>query len=192
MSLGAVLSGVALSSIEASVSEAYNVSLQSTINAHRIERVFATLLTIEHEDLEEPVRVCDDYIDLLSTDVPGIISRGMEFIQFPFSFVLPNQEEDSPPRAKLTIDNVSREIIAVLSQINSPPTIKFELILSDAPDVVEIVYDHFRLNSVSFDALTIEGELVIEQFESEMYPKGSFIPSGFPGLYRGSVTEETI
>lgn len=188
--LGTALSGTPLGGSYATMAVVNN--LQSVINQHNIDQAFAMLITLSHEDLTDDVRVTDDFIELLSSDVPGVISRGMEFIQFPFTVALPNQEEDTPPRTKLVIDNVSREITATLSEITSPPALKFELVLSNAPDTVEIVYDGFILNSVSFDALTIEGDLVIEQFESELYPQGSFLPSGFPGLYRGSVTEETV
>lgn len=170
-------------------SSGVGTSLAQVVASRHIGKAFILLLTIEHDDLTVPIRVADDALLTLSTGVPGVISRSVEFVQLPFRFTLPNQESDSPPRAKIVVDNVSREITAALANISSPPTLMLEIVLSDFPDVVEISLADFKLETVSYDALTIEGDLTIEQFESEPWPKGSFLPSGFPGLFRGSVTE---
>lgn len=133
------------------------------------------LLTISHPSISPPIR--------LVNNTENITSNGNEFIAFPFTPVWADSREDAPPRARLTIDNVSREIAQAIRSITSPPTVTMQLILASAPDVIEQPLPDFKLRNVTWDAGKVSGELTVEDFTAEPYPAGVFSPASFPGLF---------
>lgn len=148
-------------------------------------QVFIVLLTISHAALAEDIRVSSDPTQALPSneDNRGTISNDLEYVYIPFTFIFPNQEADSPPRCKIKVSNISREIGTAIRSINSAPTVNVKVVLSGDPDVVEIELPDFKLLSVIGTVLEVEGELTVEHFEEEPYPAGRFNPSGFPGLF---------
>lgn len=151
--------------------------------AQNTDEVYTTLVTIDHADLTEPIRVTQDPMEELSTGVKGVISRGNEFVALPFDFIMPNQDGNKSPRARLKIDNISREIVAGARAISSPATVTVEIVMSSSPDTVEAVLDGFKLRDITYDSFTVEGDLTIELFEDEPFPAGRMTPSRFPGAF---------
>ena len=156
---------------------------RSNLYAQNTDEVYTTLLTIDHADLLEPIRVTQDPKEELSTGVRGIISRGDEFVALPFEFVMPNQDGNRSSRARLKIDNISREIVAAARAISSPASVMVEIVMSSTPDVVEATLDGFKLRDITYDSFTVEGDLTIELFEDEPFPAGRMTPSRFPGIF---------
>lgn len=139
------------------------------------DEVFIVLLTISHPKLLPPLRVCSDSSD--------IVSRGNTFISYPFAITLPSDEESAPPKASITIDNVSKDIVDVLRTIDSPAEFTIEIIRAAAPDTVEIGYTEFELRNVKGDVFTLTGDLTVEDISSEPFPYKTFSPAAFPGLF---------
>jgi hypothetical protein len=137
--------------------------------------VWLVLLTIDHPDIDPPVRVVNNTED--------ITSRGDEFIGFPFDITLPDSREGAPPLARLAIDNASREIAQAIRLISSPPTILIEIIRASEPDVVEMSFPFFTLRNVRWNASEVTGDITLEDFTSEPYPGGIFSPASFPGIF---------
>jgi hypothetical protein len=154
-----------------SVSEA----LRRAVHAQETDEVFLVLVTIEHPELQQIIRV--------SSDAVHTVSRGETYLAIPFDLQLPEDGEDRPPRARLTIDNVSREIVLALRQIQAAPTVTMEVVRASEPDLVEASFPFFRLQDVRYDALVVEGELGVEDLTSEPFPAARFVPSLFPGLF---------
>ena len=136
---------------------------------------FLILLTIDHSSLSTPIRV--------SSDVVNTVSRGLEFVSFPFELILPDDQENVSPRAKLKIDNVDRTIVKTLRSITSAATALIEVVRADDADIVEAQFLNFKLINVTYNEKTVEGDLTIENFTSEPYPEAIFCPSLFPGLF---------
>lgn len=134
------------------------------------------LLTLDHADLAEPIRVVANTVN--------VTSRGQEFIAFPFEVVLPGSSEDAPPRARLTIDNVSREITAAIRSIGSAVDVTIEAVRLEDPDSVEVSFPDFKLRDVTWDVNTVSGELQLEDMTREPFPADNFSPAEFPGLLR--------
>lgn len=132
------------------------------------------LLTIDHDELASPIRVVNDKADLTS--------RGEVFTRFPFIISLPDALELGPPRARLRIDNVSREIGQAIRTITSAALVTIEVVRHSAPDVVELAFPAMRLTNVRFDALNVEGDLEFEDLTREPFPARIFSPAEFPGL----------
>lgn len=137
--------------------------------------VWLVLLTIEHTDLATPIRVVNNTVN--------ITSGGDEYIAFPFNVTLPDAREDAPPRARLIIDNVNREIAEAVRSITSAPTVTIEVIRGADPDTIEITWPYFTLRNVKWDANQVSGDLALEDFTSEPYPAGIFSPASFPGMF---------
>lgn len=163
----------------------------SAVHGRSIEEVFVLLLTITHEGLEAPIRVCNDTRDLLDVGARGVISQGQEFIYIPFDVKLPNLEQDTIPTSKIIVDNIDRSMIVAIDAITTPPDVRMQIALSSDPDIIEYDLQGFVLNNISYDVLTIEADLTVEYFMSEPYPSVRFTPSRFPGLFRGRSTVQS-
>ncbi len=132
------------------------------------------LLKIEHADLSAPILVVDNRV--------AITSGGDIYSAFPFQVRLPDSLEDAPPRARLRISNVSREIGQAMRDITSPADVTIEVVRQDAPDVIEMSWPTMKLTNVRWDFLTVEGDLEYENRSREPYPYLVFSPAEFPGV----------
>lgn len=148
---------------------------QAAIFAPQTEEAFLILLTISHASLPAPLRVCNNAVD--------ITSRGDIYIAFPFELSLPDDGDDRPPRARLAIDNVDRQIVQAVRSLDSSPAVLIEIVRAAAPDTVEARFEDFRFTNISYDSNLVEGDLTLEDFTSEPYPAAAFTPGLFPGLF---------
>lgn len=142
------------------------------------------LLTISHPDWAEDVRFCSDpFQQLINVSARGVISRGDEYVFIPFSLNLPSQDDTGVAKANISIDNINREIVYKIRQASSAVRIKIEIVLSSSVDTPEITIENFRLEQVSYDAMTVSGDISIKYFDLEPFPSKQFTPSDFPGLF---------
>ncbi len=132
------------------------------------------LLTIDHADIDPAIRVVNNKVD--------ITSNGDPYIAFPFELTLPDNLEDAPPRARLKIDNISREIAQAIRLISTPADVTIQVVRQDDFDTVEMTWPAMRLTNVRWDALSVEGDLEFENLTREPYPAHTFSPAEFPGL----------
>lgn len=132
------------------------------------------LLEISHPDLAEPIRVVNNKVN--------IISNFETYVAFPFEISLPESNEDAPPRASLSISNVGREIGQIIRSITSPPFVAIRVVRQETPDVIEVTHDGMRLSGVTYNAQSVSGDLVREDFVHEPYPAITYSPADFVGL----------
>ncbi|MCW5697379.1 MAG: DUF1833 family protein [Bauldia sp.] len=161
------------------------------ISAEETGKVVVFLVTITHEDLGTPLRFSSDPTQrLLDGDSQeldpvqyGTISRGQTYIFIPMRPVLSDDSEDTPPTARLVIDNVDREMVALLRSTSEQADVKIELVFADSPDTVEVTIPAMNLFNAEYDALEITLLLGIDSMASEPFPAGTFGPGAFPGLH---------
>lgn len=159
-------------------------TFKSAVFAQQTNEAFIMLVTISHPDFTDDILISNDPTqDLPVAGVRGTISRGLEFIYIPFSIVLPQDDDTGVNRATISVDNVNNDIIEHIRSADSALSIKFEVVLSSDPDSPEISFDEFKLEHVTYNASTIEGDISIEYFELEPFPSKDFTPSDFPGLF---------
>lgn len=152
--------------------------------AQSTSEAFIMLVTITHSSFTDDVRVCSDpFEDLPVAGVKGVISNGDEYIFMPFSISLPSQDDTGVARAQISIDNISREIVAAVRQADSSLSITIEIVLSSDVDTVEVSIPDFRLDRVTYDAFTVAGDISVEYFDLEAFPARRFTPSDFAGLF---------
>ena len=141
------------------------------------EEVYLVLLTIDHYDLTEPIRVVNN--------TESIVSRGMTFIACPFDVKLPNSTDEAPPTAQLRIDNVSKEVGIALREITDSVSVKLEVVnASDSWGHVEADFSGFTLTNVVVNITSITGTLGLDNLRVEPFPANSFTPGLFPGLFK--------
>jgi len=132
------------------------------------------LLTVDHADLVEPIRVTANH--------ENIVSNGNLFIGVAFDIELPGEEPDSPPVARLTIDNVTREIAQTIRSINTPADVTIEVVRMADPDTIELNFLGFKLRNTKVDAMRVTGDLLLDNLMLEPYPADIYSPASFPGL----------
>ena len=132
------------------------------------------LLEIDHADLATPIQVVNN--------TENITSNGTEYVAFPFEITLPDSKEKATPRAKLRIDNVSREIGEAIRTITSPPSVTIKIIRQSDHDTVEAEYSGMKLFHTYWDALSVEGTLEFEDLTREPYPARTFNPANYAGI----------
>ncbi len=132
------------------------------------------LLLIEHADISPSIRVVNNR--------EAITSGGDVYTAFPFDLRLPDALEDAPPRARLRIDNVSREIGQAMRDISSAADVTIEIVRGDDPDTIESSWPAMKLTHVRWDFLTVEGDLEFEDLTREPASFMTFNPSEFPGV----------
>jgi hypothetical protein len=113
-----------------------------------------------------------------------IISNGIEYKPFPFSLNLPSDTGDRLPTVNLTISNISNEIIESIRNQPTAPVLTIELVSSAYPDIVEKRLDFLKLRSVSYDAMTVTGNLEVINTMSSVFPSETYDPVHYPGMYR--------
>ncbi|HET8791808.1 MAG TPA: DUF1833 family protein [Modicisalibacter sp.] len=152
-----------------------STTLTQSAFAQDTDDVWLPLLTISHPDIDPPIRVVHNTVN--------IVSRGNEFINFPFDIILPDEREDAPSSARLVIDNVAREIGQAIRSISTPPSVMIEIIRAADPDTLEMSWPNFFLRNAKWNAGQVSGDLVLEDFTDEPYPAGVFSPARFGSLF---------
>ncbi len=129
------------------------------------------LLTLDHDDWAQPVRLVNDRQDL--------VSNGDTYTARAFSVQLP-ADKDGPPRAVLVVDNVDRALVAAMRTITTPPTVSIGLVLRSAPNTIERTWPNLRIRSAQIHATALEVELGPNAVFDEGYPGLDFTPLAFP------------
>ena len=157
------------------MSRTLSQAARRAVNAQETDAVFLLLLTLDHEDLAEPIRVVNNTQD--------VASRGDTYIAYPFEITLPDEDPESVTRVTLRIDNVDREIVKNLRATTSPLSVGLEVVIAASPDTLEAGPFKMTLVSAEYDALTVTGELAFEDVLNEPFPGHSYVPSEYPGLF---------
>lgn len=156
------------------MSRSVSSTFKSTAFGSQTSEAYIVLLTIDHEEMDEPFYVTSNGVE--------VISNGVLFYPYPFTITLPDDTERPFSQGRLTIDTVSQTMVAA-RWFNTPVTITIQIVLASDPDTVEIEFPDFELTDLTYDDQTISGNLSIESFVEEPFPGDAFIPSYFPGLF---------
>ncbi len=167
------------------MSRTISPGLLASLFSQETDDVPICLLTIEHEDLSAPIYLSNDPTTRVSDDPLVYVteSRGKEYVFLPFDFTFPDDKADSPPRVQLSMDNIDRQMVAMLRSFSTPPTVRMEIIMASSPDLVEIALPGLQLVNAQMDETKIASDLVADPLINEPFPAGSFTPGAFPGIF---------
>jgi hypothetical protein len=167
------------------MSRALSLTMRMAANAEATGEVIVALVTVTHDDLDEPLRFSSDPTELVSTDPVryATTSRGETFDFLPMTLGLPTEAEETEPQIQIVLDNVTRDMIPIIRSVTSPPQVTVELVLASAPDEVEALWPDFDLVNATYDASQVTLDLKVNALTAERFPVGSYTPSGFGGLF---------
>jgi len=147
-------------------------ALQAVL-ASATEKVFLECLTITHSEIDT-IRLVNDSVDL---------ERSLDtFKRFPFQVSAATQSQDRPPAINITADAVDQRLVLALRSLagkREVANIRYEVVLSETPDIVEFGPVDFGFDSVSGDSATkinvrasfLKGAL------NDAFPSRQFAPS---------------
>jgi len=152
--------------------------------AQETEEVFVLLLEVSTAG--EPIRVALDSQNLdtkLTVDGTDTHDPAVTFAGGYFGIELPEEAGENISTVRVTIDNVDRAIVAAIRSANTPPECQMWVVLRSSPDLVEAGPYFLTLESASYDAMTVSGEMAFEDVTNRRYPAHSYTPSNTPGLF---------
>lgn len=170
-----------------------------SVNARRAHedantaQVLTMLITVEHADLDDPIRLSTDPTERLSTEPLRYGTRSTwldaDPVTDPYYFVLvaatlPSDQEDVPTAFSLTLSNVDNDIARLLRSFTDPATVHMALVFAAAPDVIEQEARGLSLLVADGDGDVVELSISREEIEEESVPMDRFTRDRFPGLFR--------
>ena len=162
-----------------------SLNFREALNAQESSETVIFLMTVDHDDLSSPILLSTDPTTRLS-EVPlmyGTVSRGDTYIFIPMEVALPDEREQSAPRAGFRISNVTRELVSLVRSVTSPPRAKLELVLASDLDTVEVETPWLDVVAATTTSGDVTFELTLNSMATELWPTDSFDPSTFPGLF---------
>jgi hypothetical protein len=145
------------------------------VTAPETEQVFLHLLTIE---------VTSGAVLRFVDNNQNITSRGSEYLAAGFTIILPEQTDNAPRPCRLAIDNADLSIFQTIKQaVGQDVTVTVCVIMADTPDVYERGPLKYRLRNVRASKETIEGEVYDFYLIDRKFPKGTYTPEDFEGLF---------
>jgi hypothetical protein len=125
----------------------------------------------------------------LCTDMQDLVSRGNTFTACGdlLDGQLYDDREDRPPRARIVFQNLSGALLAALRSLDPRETtyVMVELVTAEEPDTVQASWSGAELREISYNSLTLEGEITADNVVGIAAPSASYGPNGFPALHAG-------
>lgn len=154
----------------------YSAQYKSTLAEVNATEAPLILLEIDHPDLGQPVLVVNDTQDLFSNN--------KNYVGFPFRCVLPDDFENQLPKARITIDNVGKDLMYWIETTGGGQgsTATFKQVLRSNPDLIEwsITMSLFNVNITMSD---ISAELGFENLFGKPAITFKYRPDNSPGLF---------
>ena len=146
------------------------------------------LITIYHDDLSEPIRVCSDKVERLGSDeynvYYGVVSNARTFYYAGFEACLINDEDGAAPQVQISIPNADRSMTEAIEQMGPGPIkVDIEIVFADTPDIIEVALTAMEMADITYDETTITGTVSRDLLFTEPYPSKSFTPKHFPFLF---------
>jgi hypothetical protein len=133
------------------------------------------LLTIAHADF--PVL-------RLARNTEDVVSRGETYSGCAFRGTLPEDDGETLPTVKVTVDHVDQALTDALRSVAEGAEMTLELVLASAPDVVESGPYFFRVTSAMWNWQELSLTLGYEDLLNLPYPADSLDPQVAPGLFK--------
>ena len=157
------------------MSRALSSAAKAGAFAQQTDQVYLVLLEIDNGEMASPIRVVNNYAD--------VVSGGETYTAYPFDITLPTDADDAIPQATLTIDNVDRVITDAIREMVGSATVTISVVLAASPSTIEAGPYVMNLRNVTWNALTVSGQLAAEDVLNEPYPGEYMTPELFPGLF---------
>lgn len=167
---------------------ARNISLSAI--PHLLSRMsddgLVALITLDNPGFTNPIRVssvkAEKVVD--GSDIYyKAVSRGTDFVWYPFEFTLPDSNDEKSPRAGIVIDNVKKKIINQMRQVTSEISVLIEVVELSDLDTIVLSISNFFIGEAEYDAFTVSADLVFKDLKVEKFPYYTFNPGTAPGMF---------
>lgn len=151
--------------------------VEQAVFSQTTSKVFLVLAEFSHSSFAT-IRVVNN--------TQQIVSNGDPYVPFPFTVLLPPDDEELQVRAQLVIYDVERAIIDNLRLVaGSRERIATTLRVVEAsdPDTILQRVSGLVIENVQYGADQIALDLSIDNFLTESFPRDSFSPATFPGVF---------
>lgn len=147
------------------------------VQASQTGAAFLTIVQLRHVGTS----LSENYIN----NMENVIYDGVTYEAFPFRFDPTGDSEGGSNTAKITFPNIDRELIAALRNITDSIVVRVALImiLPDGTGSKEGGWWEFEMKNISYDALTISGELEYSLDLDNNVSMYKYNNQTFPGLY---------
>jgi len=155
---------------------AYTTAGRRNLLATSADEPFLILLEIMHPDLEVPVRVVNDS--------QPVTVGGNEFIACPFDITLPDDVDQQVSKARLSVDNIGRELTQWLEYSRGGKGAKCRImqVMRSNPDIIE--YDiTMDLTGIAIDNQTVSGDLGYQDTLMQPAVAVRYDPITAPGVF---------
>jgi len=143
--------------------------------AQETEKVFLHLLTIE---------VSGGAVMRFVDNNQNVTSRGNVFYAAAFTIILPEQTDNAPRPCRLAIDNTDLSIYNEIKKaVHKDITVTVCVVMADTPDIYERGPLPYRLRNVRANKDTIEGEVFDFYLIDRKFPKDTYSPEDFEGMF---------
>lgn len=152
-------------------------TIVNAIFSQQTSEVFLVLLTATHSEMDD-IRVVNN--------TESITSNGNIFVPFPFAVILPPDQEDLKIAAKVVVYDAERDIIDNLRGLvgkRERIELKLEVVAASDPDTVLQSVSGIQVENVVYQAGALNVEASINNLLTEGYPRDSFTPGNFPGIF---------
>ena len=156
------------------VSQTTAASLQSVSDGHGI----LELLLIDHASFSSPVRVVNDTRNwVIGNDT---------FVGFPFRLKMPNQVQKEQPRATLQIDNIGRELTALMEAlpVGASLTATIRVVSRATPTVTDYEFIS-QLSAINITPTVFNCVLGPDETMRQSAVRIRFDPVNAPALFAG-------
>lgn len=159
------------------MSRAYSSAAKAEFNALSGDAPLVCL-EITHSALVTPVRVVNDTVDL----APG--PGGATFTALGFRVTLPDDAEGRVPKARISIDNIGRELTQWLEAAagGEGSEVRIMQVMRAAPTVVEWEIT-MELTNVNVDTWQVSGELGFDDLLGKPAVLLTYRPETTPGVF---------
>ena len=154
---------------------ALSTYFRKQMNSPNGQDPFLVLLTVRYQPTKTVFRAVNNN--------ENITSRGNVYTAYPFQLALPTESGEEIGRASITIDNTDLTLVDMLREATEAPRIDIEVIAASKPDAVEIAILDLALRNVTWDANTITGELLTDNFLNQTFPGDVYSPLEWQGLF---------
>ncbi len=156
------------------------------LQAASSDEALIAFATIEHEAIDQPIRLALDLADYLRD---GALYRAA-----PFRLDLVN-DDDRPPRARFAFPAVNRQALTRLAGVSDPARVTVEILAASAFDLSSEPRDqkpgatalyaarHLFLTDVTVDAASCAGTLRGWDYRQELWPNMLATQARCPGLW---------
>ena len=139
-------------SLSDALQEAYATAPAGEVVLHTLE--------FRHPSFVTPLRVVRDYADLdatLEATAPENAGEVVTFVQFAFDLELPDVTNGSSPELMLTIDNVSRDVLAYID------------IAANSSELIEVTYRPYLLSDTSEPQMNPPLTMTLKDVEADIF-----------------------